>query len=154
MVVTPDTAQGVAEAFVRSLRDGAASTAYQSGFAATFRLSNPTFTVQKVQITGRPYDAYRRAIETALSGDQQPDAAIVVILDEHADLPAPVNPYLHAKALLLMAGIPSQEMKLSTMRQRTSNLAYTLQNASVALYASTIRFPRGSVIVARFPRAS
>jgi hypothetical protein len=135
MVVAPETAQGVTEAFVRALRDGAPSTAYQSGFAATFRLSNPTFTLQKVQITGRPHDAYRRAIETALSGDQQPDAAIVVILDEHADLPASVNPYLHAKALLLMAGIPSQEMKLSTMRQRPSNLAYTLQNASVALYA-------------------
>jgi hypothetical protein len=135
MVIAPDTAQGVTEAFVRALRDGAPSTAYQSGFAATFRLSNPTFTLQKVQITGQPHEAYRRAIENGVAGDQQPDAAIVVILDEHADLPDPVNPYLHAKALLLMAGIPSQEMKLSTMRQRPSNLAYTLQNASVALYA-------------------
>lgn len=135
VVVAPDTAQGVTEAFVRALRDGAPSTAYQSGFAATFRLSNPTFTLQKVQIIGRPHDAYRRAIETALADDQQPDAAIVVILDEHADLPAPINPYLHAKALLLMAGVPSQEMKLSTMRQRPASLAYALQNASVALYA-------------------
>ncbi len=135
LVVAPDTAQGVTESFVRALRDGAPSTAYQSGFAATFRLSNPTFTLQKVHISGRPHDAYRRAIETALSGAQQPDAAIVVILDEHADLPAPLNPYLHAKALLLMAGVPSQEMKLSTMRQRPASLAYTLQNASVALYA-------------------
>ncbi|MFC6023758.1 hypothetical protein ACFP2T_47350 [Plantactinospora solaniradicis] len=135
VVVAPHTAQGVTEAFVRALRDGVPSTAYQSGFAATFRLSNPAFTLQKVQISGQPHDAYRRAIETALSGDQQPDAAIVVILDEHADLPAPVNPYLHAKALLLMAGIPSQEMKLSTMRQRPAALAFALQNASVALYA-------------------
>src|SRR6266536_1365836 len=84
------------------------------------------------------------APETALSGAQQPDAAIVVILDEHADLPAPLNPYLHAKALLLMAGVPSQEMKLSTMRQRPASLAYTLQNASVALYAKLNGVP-GSV---------
>ena len=133
VVVAPDTAQGDTEAFVRALRDGVPSTAYPKGFADTFRLSNPTFGLQKVQITNRPHDAYRQAIEAALG--RQPDAAIVVILDEHADLLAAINRSLHAKALLLMAGVPSQEMKLSTMRQRPSNLAYTLQNASVALYA-------------------
>ena len=50
-------------------------------------------------------------------------------------MPDAVNPYLHAKALLLMAGVPSQEMRVSTMRQPAGTLAYTLQNASVALYA-------------------
>ena len=84
---------------------------------------------------GRPHEAYRHAIEAALSTEQRPDAAIVVIQDEHADMPDAVNPYLHAKALLLMAGVPSQEMRVSTMRQPAGTLAYTLQNASVALYA-------------------
>ena len=50
-------------------------------------------------------------------------------------MPDAVNPYLHAKSLLLMAGVPSQEMRVSTMRQPAGTLAYTLQNASVALYA-------------------
>ncbi len=59
----------------------------------------------------------------------------MVIPDEHADLPDVANPYLHAKSLLLMAGVPSQEMRVSTMRQPSGTLAYTLQNASVALYA-------------------
>jgi len=58
-----------------------------------------------------------------------------VIQDEHADLPDAINPYLHAKSLLLMAGVPSQEMRVSTLRQPAGSLAYTLQNASVALYA-------------------
>lgn len=135
LVVAPESVQGTTEAFVRALRDGAPNTAYPGGFAATFRLANPAFTLQKVAGAGRPHEAYRRAIEAALSAEQRPDAAIVVIPDEHADLPDAVNPYLHAKSLLLMAGVPSQQMRVSTMRQPAGALAYTLQNASVALYA-------------------
>jgi len=135
LVVAPESVQGTTEAFVRALRDGAPNTAYPGGFAATFRLANPAFALQKVAAQGRPHERYRRAIEAALSAEQQPDAAIVVIPDEHADLPDAVNPYLHAKSLLLMAGVPSQQMRVSTMRQPAGALAYTLQNASVALYA-------------------
>ena len=126
---------------MRALRDGAPRSAYPGGFAATFRLANPTFVLQKVLIENRPHEAYRRAIETALGAEQQPDAAIVVILDEHADLPAASSPYLLAKSMLLMAGIPSQEMRASTMRQPANLLAYTLQNASVALYAKLNGIP-------------
>ena len=135
LIVAPGSVQGTAEAFVRALRDGMPDTAYPGGFAATFRLANPTFALSKADDPGRPHEAYRHAIEAALSTEQRPDAAIVVIQDEHADMPDAVNPYLHAKSLLLMAGVPSQEMRVSTMRQPAGTLAYTLQNASVALYA-------------------
>jgi len=134
LVVVPETVQGTAETFVRAFRDGVSGRAYPSGFAATFRLANPSFVLQRVDAgVARPHEAYRRAIETALGGEQRYDVAIVVIQDEHADLPAAVNPYLHAKALLLMAGIPSQEMRTATMRQ--SGLAHVLQNVAVAVYA-------------------
>ncbi len=135
LVVAPESVQGFTEAFVRALRDGIPNTAYPGGFAATFRLANPAFTLHKVAGAAGPHQEYRRALEAALSAEQRPDAAIVVIPDEYADLPDAVNPYLHAKALLLMAGVPSQEMRVSTMRQPAGALAYTLQNASVALYA-------------------
>ena len=136
LVVAPDVVQGTAETFVRALRDGAPRSAYPGGFASTFRLANPSFILQKVDAAGdRPHQAYRRAIETALSAEQRPDVALVVVQDENADLPDAVNPYLHARALLLMGGIPSQEIRVSTMRQTGSALAYTLQNVSVALYA-------------------
>lgn len=136
LVVVPDVVQGTAETFVKALRDGDPRSAYPAGLAATFRLANPSFALQRVDsAAGRPHEAYRRAIETALSTEQRPDVALVVLQDEHADLPDAVNPYLHAKALLLMAGIPSQEIRTSTMRQSRTALAYTLQNASVATYA-------------------
>ena len=138
LVVVPDTVQGTAETFVRAFRDGVAGgNAYPGGFASTFRLANPQYVLQRVASTAgrRPHEAYRAAIEEALSAEQRPDVAIVVLLDEHGDLPDAVNPYLHAKALLLMAGIPSQEIRCSTMRLTGNSLAYPLQNASVAVYA-------------------
>jgi hypothetical protein len=141
LVVVPESAQGTTETFVRALRDGMPNTAYPGGFAATFRLANPTFALQKVASTGEPHSACRRAIETALAAERQPEAAIVVIPDEHADLPDPVNPYLHSKSLLLMAGVPSQEIRVSTMDQPPASLAYTLQNVSVALYAKLNGIP-------------
>lgn len=136
LVVVPDSVQGTAETFVRAFRDGAPRSAYPGGFATTFGLANPSFLLQKVDgAASRPHEAYRRAIETALSAEQRPDVAIVVLPDEQADLPDAINPYWHAKAMLLMAGIPSQEIRTSTLRQNSTSLAYTLQNASIAVYA-------------------
>jgi predicted MPP superfamily phosphohydrolase len=64
-----------------------------------------------------------------------PDAAMVVLLDNHTRLPDSENPYLHSKSLLLMAGIPVQEVRLATINQSKKELQYTLQNLTVALYA-------------------
>ena len=136
LVIVPDVVKGYAETFIKALRDGDPATAYPAGFAATFRLANPTFILQPVDgAASRPHAAYRQAIETALDTEQPPDVAIVVLRDEQADLPDAINPYLHAKALLLMAGVPSQEVRTSTIRTRGSALAYRLQNIAIALYA-------------------
>jgi hypothetical protein len=64
-----------------------------------------------------------------------PDAAIVVLLDNHTRLPDSENPYIHSKSLLLVAGIPVQEVRLATINQSKNELQYTLQNVTVALYA-------------------
>lgn len=80
--------------------------------------------------------AYRQQIGDFLArAEAQPDAAIVVIQDEHADLPDANNPYLASKAMLLMHGIPVQEIKVSRVSQKPASLQYILQNIAVAMYA-------------------
>lgn len=143
LVLCPDTIQGKAETFVRYLRDGIpvqGRSRYSAGFGKTFGLINPKFVMHKIPwlatTKGNPGAAYRRAAEEFLAdAAAPPDAAIVVILDEHADLPDAESPYLQSKALLLMAGVPVQEARLSTITQAPYSLQFTLQNIAIALYA-------------------
>ena len=58
-----------------------------------------------------------------------------VITDQDGDLPDRANPYLHSKAVLLMAGVAAQEARLSTITRPPKELQYVLQNFSTALYA-------------------
>ena len=142
-VVFPDTVQGPVEAFLRYLRDGIqpqrGRAAYGGGLAKIYGLANPEFVFVQVpwlRAGDRGVGAsYREAIERFLERQESADAAIVVLLDEHADLRGVDSPYLTAKALLLMAGIPSQEMRISKVRQRPDSLQWILQNVTLALYA-------------------
>ena len=91
--------------------------------------------------TGKPSQVYRKAVEDFLSANGSFDAAIVVVLNEHEKLPDTDNPYLHSKAVLLMAGIPVQDVRVSTISQPEMNLQYSLQNIAVALYAKLNGIP-------------
>jgi hypothetical protein len=142
LVLFPDTVQGSVEGFVRALRDGITGlldSRYSAGFTKTFSLANPRFELRRVPTlskTARPCLKYRAAIEEALAGSAQaPDAAIVVVLDEHARLTDAENPYLYAKATALLGGVPTQEVRLSTIEQGPRQLQYVLQNVATALYA-------------------
>jgi hypothetical protein len=156
IVFFPDTAQGAVENFLRALRDGISiktkeideygdvewkeKSRYTGGFAKIFGLVNPKFILQPIpwfkNTHKPPATVYQEAIEQVLANREvMPDAAIVVILDSHARLPEPSNPYLHSKALLLMAGVPTQSIRLSKICQPNKDLQYTLQNLTVALYA-------------------
>lgn len=143
LVVFPDAVQGVVENFLRCFRDGVhvptGNSAYGSGFAKTFCLVNPQFALCRIPWLGHSQhgvsSAYRKTIEEQLAADSQFDAAIVVLFDEHARLPDPGNPYLQSKAVLLMAGIPVQDVKVGTIGQEASGLQWSLQNIAVALYA-------------------
>ncbi|OWY69050.1 stem cell self-renewal protein Piwi domain-containing protein [cyanobacterium TDX16] len=156
IVFFPDTAQGAVENFLWSLRNGISiknketdeygnvewkeTSRYTGGFGKIFGFVNPKFILQPIpwfkNTHKPPATVYKEAIEQALANREiMPDAAIVVILDNHARLPDPVNPYLSSKALLLMAGIPAQNIKLSKICQPQKDLQYTLQNFTVALYA-------------------
>ena len=126
-MLCPDTVQGKVETFVRYLRDGISmqeGARYSAGFGKTLGLINPKFIVHKVPwlatTKGNPGAAYRRAAEDFLANSATPpDAAMVIILDEHADLPDGESPYLQTKALLFMARRPVQEARLATITQPT-----------------------------------
>jgi hypothetical protein len=143
-VIFPDTIQGPVENFLRQFRDGVPAVkwgrpAFGGGFAKTFGLVNPDFLLVQVpwlkREAGTPAQTYRRTIEDFLGREQGIDAAIVVLLDEHEHLPDLESPYLNSKALLLMNGVPSQEIRLSKIKQRPEDLQYILQDVSIALYA-------------------
>jgi len=138
LVVFPQATQGAVEAFVRQLRDGIPGQRnYQAGLTKTFGLVNPRFEMVSVTPTAdvTPAAAYCKAIEGALARGDLPDAALVIVTDRDGDLPDEVNPYLHSKAMLLMAGVATQHVRLSKLSSPASSLQYILQNISIALYA-------------------
>ena len=142
LVVCPDKAEGQVGQFVKMFRDGIVSlqnSRYSKGFADTFLLVNPHFGTCAVPLLGAgnqsPASLYKKSIEDHLARNGPYDAALVAVLDAHADLPDEENPYLHAKAMLLMAGVPVQEARLATLTQQPKSLQYTMQNIAIALYA-------------------
>jgi len=144
LVLFPDTVQGQVERFLRQLRDGLSipNSRYSSGFARTYGLINPEFIFCKIPwLNSSKRDnagrAYRGAVEEylAANGNNYPDVAIVVLLDEHASLPDTQNPYLQTKSVFLTAGIPVQEIRVPTLSQKHYLLQYTMQNLSLQLYA-------------------
>jgi Piwi domain len=148
LVVFPDTIQGNVESFLRAFRDGihaGGREAFGNGFVRTFGLVNPEFVLAPIPWlksgSRQPVADYRQTIEQALERDATFDAAFLVILDEHAQLPDANNPYLHGKALLLTNGIPSQNLRAGTLKQPPSALQYTMQNIAIALYAKMNGIP-------------
>jgi hypothetical protein len=139
LVVFPEMAQGATETFLNHLRNGITmpKPAYEGGFAKLFGLLNPAFTMCKVPVlkTADPATAYRHAIEEQLAATPNVDAAIVVLTDQHGALPDTTSPYLTAKATLMLAGIPAQEIRTSKLSKSPYELQYILQNFTVALYA-------------------
>lgn len=136
LVVFPQATQGAVEKFVRYLRDGIPGQPhFQAGFAKTFGLINPRFDLLAVPPSHRTAENYRRVIHDSLAHGDLPDAAIVIVTDRDGDLPDPENPYLHSKAVLLMAGVATQHARLSKITASPGSLQYILQNISIALYA-------------------
>ena len=137
LVVCPNAAMEAAGTFVRQLSDGIPNTrAFPKGMRQTFGLTEMRYEYATVERTSdcSVSDSYRQAIHESLSRGT-PDAAIVIVRDEDSDLPDSSNPYLHSKALLLMAGVASQEARLSTITRNSTGLQYVLQNVALALYA-------------------
>lgn len=143
LVIFPDDSAGHVSQFIKVFRDGIQSISnsqFPNGFATTFGLVNPQFVNCSVPVMGNSSsnvaDKYRKAIEDHLaSHPDQYDIALVAIRDTHGDLPNNINPYLHSKAVLLMNGIPVQEVRVGTITKPHSALQWILPNIAVAMYA-------------------
>lgn len=137
LVVSPNVVQPRIEQSLRSLKDGIPNSRFRKGFERVFHLANMEFAFCTVSLnsSGRPEMLYRDNVERYLASDSNFDAAIVVIMDEHAGLPDDRSPYLFAKALLLTNGIAVQEAKVSTLTRPPNALQFIFQTLSVALYA-------------------
>jgi len=140
LVVCPDVAQPRIEQALRHFQHGIPQSTFAKGFERAFNLVNVEFsfcTIPLRQFTSssKPASVYHAHLEKHLAADSNFDAAIVVVQDDHAQLPDSTSPYLYAKALLLTNGIPVQEARVSTLTRQPQGLQWVLQNFSVALYA-------------------
>lgn len=139
LVVVPEPEQVKAEQVFGTLLDGVRNGIYSIGFARLFNLTHVKFDTCPVADSrngsGQSASAYRNAIEAHLGSGTTYDAAIVVVPDSSLHLPDDKNPYLHAKALLLTNGIPSQEIRIATLHQSDTSIQYVLRNIAVSLYA-------------------
>jgi Piwi domain len=140
LVVCPDVAQIRIEQALRHLKNGIPNSRFK-GFERVFNLINVDFVFCTVPLRNvqssetEPALLYRQHVENCLAADGNFEAALVIVLDEHANLPDKVSPYLFTKALLLTNGIPVQEARVSTLTRRVDSLQFVLQSLSVALYA-------------------
>lgn len=141
LIVCPDVVQPRIEQALRHLRQGIPQTKFAKGFERTFNLVNVDFAFCTIPLrkafagSHGPAQLYHQAVEKHLASDSNFDATIVVVMDEHSQIPDDASPYLFAKALLLANGIPVQEARVSTLTRQADGLQYVLQNFSVALYA-------------------
>lgn len=139
LVVVPQSEQNKAEQVFGTFLDGVPNGQYPVGFARLFNLRQVKFDTCPVAdqrlAPNQHAAAYRAAIESHLSSGASYDAALVVVPDFSRQMPDDHNPYLHAKALLLTNGIPSQELRVATLHQPDMSLQYTLRNIAVSLYA-------------------
>lgn len=142
LVLAPDKASGKVSQFIGLLSQGVTSVPnshFAGGLSKLFHLHNPEFHTVTIPMLGASASSactrYRETIESALRKMPDYDAALVAILDEHANLDHAINPYTHAKALLLAAGVPVQQFRMATATQGTGNQQYILQNLALSLYA-------------------
>jgi hypothetical protein len=139
LVVVPKSEQGKAEQVFGTLLDGVINGPYPVGFARLFNLRHvklDTCPITDQRLAQHQYAAaYRTAIESHLSSGVEYDAALVVVPDFSRQTPDDHNPYLHAKAVLLTNGIPSQQLRIATLHQNDTSLQHTLRNIAVSLYA-------------------
>jgi hypothetical protein len=139
LVVVPQSEQNKAEQVFGTFIDGVPNGPYPAGFAQLFNLRHVKFDTCPVADHRLGQDqyaaAYRNAIEAYLGSGVAYDAAFVVVPDFSLHMADEYNPYIHAKALLLTNGVPSQELRVATIHQSDISIQYTLRNIAISLYA-------------------
>lgn len=139
LVIVPQSQQNKAEQVFGMFVDGVPNGIFPIGFDRLFNLKQVKFYTCPVAderlLENKYAAAYRAAVESHLGNGVSYDAAFVVVPDFSLQMDDSCNPYLHTKALLLSNGVPSQQLRISTIHQNPTGIQYVLRNIAVALYA-------------------
>lgn len=132
--------RGRFELFLRKLKDGVTidgnSLPFGRGLLGIYGLQDLVLTF--VEADGFTADSYHSAASKAvrLTADGAPwNLAIIQTERDSRLLPPQKNPYLVAKAAFLSNQIPTQFVAVETLSMAPVNLAYTLSNLALAIYA-------------------
>lgn len=122
---------------VRTGSKGRETVPYERGFVRRYHLQDAKATIFTTEISSAVgyAAACRSALEAARSRGARWDFAFIQIEDAFHLLSGDENPYLVTKALLLKFGVPVQEVTLETMTLPAVQLAYAMNNISLAAYA-------------------
>lgn len=139
-VVCDRKRRGQFELFLRKFRDGLTvdgrSLPFGRGFLGIYGLQDLSLTF--VEADGFTADAYHAAAAKAvrMGAEGSPwHLALVQTEKDSRQLPPQDNPYLVAKAAFLSNQIPTQFIACETFAMQPGNLAYTLSNLALAVYA-------------------
>ncbi|HQU79947.1 MAG TPA: Piwi domain-containing protein [Azonexus sp.] len=139
-VVCDRARRGQFELFLRKFRDGVTvdgkSLPFGRGFLGIYGLQDITLTF--VEADSFTADAYHTAASKAvrMGAEGTPwHLALVQTERDSRQLPPQRNPYLVAKAAFLSNQIPTQFIAFETFAMAPGNLAYTLSNLALAVYA-------------------
>lgn len=132
--------RGQFELFLSKFRDGLTvngnSLPFGRGLLGIYGLQDLTLTF--VEADGFTADAYHAAASKAvrMGAEGTPwHLALVQTERDSRQLPPQQNPYLVAKAAFLSNQIPTQFVACETFAMAPGNLAYTLSNLALAVYA-------------------
>jgi hypothetical protein len=141
--------RGRVEQFIRSLRDGfpnelwmnqQKSNPYELGLIGKFRLSKVRFEIE--ECSNFSPQAYKEAINKLLNRlPETPDLAIVQIKESFMSLYGNNNPYYVSKAGFMIAGVPTQSIRIEKIEMPNENLPYLLNNIGLATYAKLDGIP-------------
>jgi len=137
-VICPQEFIGDVEEFLRQFKDGVHSrnpkAPFRQGFVRKYHLNSCDFVfheVRRATSTSSLEESYKAASLEALKDKSH--LAVAVIREQYRELPDTANPYYATKARMMAQGVPVQLLKIETVRK--SNLPYTLNNISLAMYA-------------------
>jgi len=110
------------------------SNPFPNGLIGKYRISNVRF---EYEVCSDPSpQAYKNATEKILSRlPTTPDLAIVQVKEDFMGLYGDANPYFVCKSNFMMAGVPTQSIRIEKIQTPGENIAYLLNTISLAIYA-------------------
>lgn len=136
--------EGRVDEFVKLLRDGYPEELWNNdrtpnpfvgGLIRKFQLSDVRIVTQTCVDDSAA--AYRAAALRLLGRAQtrQLDLVLVQVREQHKHLFGDQSPYYVSKAAFMASGVPTQSIRIESIEQTTSSVAYILNNLALACYA-------------------